>query len=577
MTSDKIWNIKDPSPIAPKIAGECDLSLLQSQLLINRDIADKESVEAFLHLRLADMADPMLMKGMRHALPVILKAIKHREKIAIFGDYDADGLTATALLFNFFAMLDLPVSFYVPNRLDEGYGLNRMAIEKIRGEGVGLIITVDCGISNAPEIAFARSLGMEVVVTDHHQVQGQLQLDCPAINPHQPGCSFPFKDLAGVGVAFFLAVAIRAELRNRGWFKTRKEPDLKEYLDLVALGTVADRVHLTGQNRILVNSGIEAMAGTRWAGMKAMMEVADIQNEEISAEDLAFRLAPRLNAPGRIGESALGIQLLTTQDGIFAKNFALRINSANIKRQIIEREIFSLIEDRVDTGGGVEDRRTLLMGDESWHSGVLGIVASRLVDKYYRPALVYNVHNGLAVGSGRSIDGFNLFLALNRLGSLFEKFGGHSHAAGFTIRVENIAVFKRELEGLAREKLRDEALVPSIDVDAELSLEKVDMEMIHEIGVLSPFGAGNPEPSFLVRSVDVLESRVVGERHLKLKVRQAGNGKPFDAIGFGLGDVHIPAGRTADMVFTPELNRWQGYENIQLRLIDIKSPAEKEV
>ncbi len=575
MPSEKNWNIKPTSSLAPKIAVECNLSLLQSQLLINRGLSDKESVQAFLHLRLADMADPMLMKGMRHALPVILKAIESGEKIAIFGDYDADGLTATALLFNFFAMLDLPVSFYVPNRLDEGYGLNRHAIEKIRGNGVGLIITVDCGISNAPEIVFARSLGMEVVVTDHHQVQDQLQLDCPAINPHQPGCSFPFKDLAGVGVAFFLAVAIRAELRDRGWFKTRPEPDLKEYLDLVALGTVADRVRLIGQNRILVNSGIEAMAGTRWAGMKALMEVSDIQNGEISAEDLAFRLGPRLNAPGRIGESDLGIQLLTSQDGIFAKNFALRINSANSKRQIIERDIFTRIEDRVDTAGGVEECRTLLMGDETWHRGVLGIVASRLVDKYYRPALIYNVHNGLAVGSGRSIDGFNLFLALNALSPLLEKFGGHSHAAGFTIRVENIGVFKRELEAMAREKLRDEALIPSIDVDMELPLEQINTEMIHEIRMLSPFGAGNPEPSFVAHSVDVLESRVVGERHLKLKVRQAGNAKPFDAIGFGLGGMSLPAGRTADLIFTPELNRWQGYENIQLRVMDIKSPAEK--
>ena len=323
MPSEKVWNIKPTSPLAPKIAFKSGLSLLQSQLLINRGISDKASVQSFLCLRLADMADPMLMKGMRRALSVILKAIEIGDKIAIYGDYDADGLTATALLFNFFSALDRPVSFYIPNRLDEGYGLNPAAIEKISANGVGLIITVDCGISNGPEIAFAQSLGMKVVVTDHHQVLDQLHLDCPAINPHQPGCSFPFKDLAGVGVAFFLAVAIRAELRDRGWFKTRVEPNLKEYLDLVALGTVADRVDLTGQNRILVNSGIAVMAGTRWAGMKAMMEVADIHHKEISAEDLAFRLAPASERPGQNRRACSGNPVVDYPGWHFCQEFCV--------------------------------------------------------------------------------------------------------------------------------------------------------------------------------------------------------------------------------------------------------------
>ncbi|MBW1851521.1 MAG: single-stranded-DNA-specific exonuclease RecJ [Deltaproteobacteria bacterium] len=570
MPSNKVWKIKPLSPLASKLALETGLSLLQAQLLVNRGISDKESAMSFLCLRLADIVDPMLLKGMGDALTLILDAVESRDKVTIFGDYDADGLTATALLYNFFSNLGLPVSYYIPDRLEEGYGLNKNAIKKISGEGARLIITVDCGSSNKQEIAFANSLGMKVVVTDHHQLMDSSQPDCPVINPHQSGCLFPFKDLAGVGVAFYLAVAIRACLREKGWFKTRTEPDLKEYLDFVALGTVADRVSLLGQNRILVNSGMEIMAGTRWAGMKAMKEVADIRDSEIGAEDLAFRLAPRLNAPGRIGDPDLGIQVLTTKEPVTAKNLALRINTVNGQRQEIEWNIFDQIENTIETMGGIGDRRTLVLGSEDWHKGVLGIVASKLVDKYYRPTLVYSVQDGLAVGSGRSIDGFNLFRALSRFSYLFKKFGGHAHAAGFTLKADKIKDLERELEAFAREILSDENLVPAIDVDAVLPLQDLTPEIVHQIRSLSPFGQGNPEPIFMARFLDVLESRVIGERHLKLRVRQKGEGRVFGAIGFGLSDEHPLEGKTVDMVFTPEINRWKGYESIQLRVVDLR-------
>ena len=556
--------------MTPKLALETGLSPLQAQLLINRGISDSKSALSFLHLRLADMADPMLLKGMADALILIREAADNNDRITIFGDFDADGLTATALLYNFFSSLGLPVSYYIPNRLEEGYGLNKKAIEAIGRNGTGLILTVDCGTSHERETAFAQRLGMKVVVTDHHQVPDKFLPNCPVINPHQPGCPFPFKDLAGVGVAFFLAVAVRAGLRDKGWFKTRPEPDLKEYLDLVALGTVADRVRLMGQNRMLVNSGIEILAGTRWSGMKALKEVADVRDSEIVAEDLAFKLAPRLNAPGRIGEPDIAIQLLTSDDPVSAKNLALRINAANNKRQSIERKIFERIENMIEATEGIEDRRILFLGSEDWHRGVLGIVASRLVAKYYRPSLVFNIRDGLAVGSGRSIDGFNLFRGLSRFSHLFEKFGGHAHAAGFTLKIDRLKTLERELEALAGEILSDQDLVPAIDVDAELPLGDIMDETVSQIRSLAPFGEGNPEPGFLARSLVALESRVVGERHLKFRVRQAGEGRPFDAIGFGLADEHPLEGKTIDMVFTPEMNRWQGDDSIQLRVIDLK-------
>lgn len=568
MSSNKVWKLKPPSPLASQLAYEVGLTPLQAQLLINRGISDKESASSFLSPRLSHMADPMLFKGMDDAVETIVKAIENRKKILIFGDYDADGLTATALLLNFFSNIGFPASFYIPNRLSEGYGPNRRAIERIAKNGTDLIITVDCGISSRNETVLAKNLGMKVVVTDHHQIPKDFQANCPVINPHQQDCLFPFKDLAGVGVAFFLAVAMRAALREKNWFKAGSEPDLRDYLDLVALGTVADRVPLLDQNRILVNSGMRAMARSRWAGIKAMKEIANIDGDEITADDMAYRLAPRLNAPGRIGGPEIGIHVLTEKNPVLARDLALKINSANIQRQGIERDIFNQIEHIIEKTDGIGDQRTLFMTGEGWHKGVLGIVASRLVDKHHRPSLVLNIEDSVAVGSGRSIDGFNLYSALSRFGHLFEKFGGHAHAAGFTLKADNLNALRSELEGLAGKTVSDEELVPSIVVDAEISLQDITPEMVHQIRALSPFGEKNPEPIFLAHSLEVLHSRVVGERHLKLKVRQGE--KPFDTIGFGLADRHPLEGKTIDMVFTPELNRWQGHEKIQLKVIDLR-------
>ena len=562
-----VWKLKPPSPLASRLALEAGLTPLQAQLLINRGISNPSQAKSFLCPRLADMADPMLLKDMDFALAVILKSVKDREKITIYGDYDADGLTATALLLNFFSCLGTETSSYIPNRLKEGYGLDKEALETIAEDGTGLIITVDCGISNSKEIAFAKSLSMNVVVTDHHQVPQGFTADYPVVNPHRADCPFPFKDLAGVGIAFFLAVAVRSALRKEGLFKTVPEPDLKDYLDLVALGTVADRVPLLDQNRMLVSTGLGIMGKSRWEGIKAMIKVSGIEDTDITSDDLAFRLGPRLNAPGRMDDPGLCIKILTADDTLLAKNLALRINDANIKRQGVERRILARIESKIKKTEGFDNCRALVMAGEGWHKGVLGIVASRLVDKYNRPALVLDVQDGMAVGSGRSIDGFNLYEALSRLSNLFEKFGGHAHAAGFTLKAANLETLKNELEGLAGKTLKQEDLVPVIEMDAEVSLGHITSDMVRQVKTLGPFGEGNAEPVFLARSLEVAASRVVGERHLKLRVSQGGT--TLEAIGFGLAYKHPLKGKTVSMAFTPELNRWQGYERIQLRVIDL--------
>jgi len=509
----------------------------------------------------------MLLKDMDMAVRLILSALEDRENITIYGDFDADGITATALLLNFFTSLHIPVSYYVPDRFNEGYGLNRSAIETIAKNGNGLIITVDCGTANRKEIALAKELGMKVVVTDHHQVPEDFQPSCPVVNPHRPDSTFPFKNLAGVGVAFFLAIAVRTALRERGWFRTRPEPDLKDYLDLVALGSVADMVSLLDQNRILVRSGLERMRYSRWPGIKAIQEISGTGSRDITSSDLAYKFAPRLNASGRMGDAEMGVTVLTTDNLFIARELTGRLNAMNIERRSIERNILNQIEDAVISMEDLKNRRTLVVSGTGWHRGVLGIVASRLVDRHHRPALVLDVQDSMARGSGRSISGFNLYRALARLKHLFEKFGGHSQAAGFTLKASNIDSLSKGLESLARDELGRDDLSSAIEVDAEMSLRDLSMESVSRIRSLSPFGPGNPEPVFYAHSLEVIESRVVGERHLKLKVKQGRN--VVEAIGFGLSKKH-PLEDNINMVFSPEINRWQGYEKIQLRIVDLE-------
>ncbi len=567
-----IWKSRPPSPHVSRLANESNITPLQAQLLINRGITDASSATSFLDPKLSQLMDPMLLQDMGLAVERIVAAIERQEKITVYGDYDADGITATALLLNFFSSLGVSAFFYVPNRLTEGYGLNPEAVEKIVEDGTGLVITVDCGTSNQNEIDLARKLGVEVVVTDHHQIPKDFDPNCPVLNPHRSDSSFFFKSLAGVGVAFFMIIAVRAALRDKGWFKDRAEPDLKDYLDLVALGTVADMVPLLGQNRILTKWGIERMKSPSWHGIEAMKEIAALNPSHITPYDLAFKLAPRLNAPGRLKSAGISIQLLTTEDPALARHLARQLNTLNNQRQSIEQAILDQIEEKIISMTDLGERRTLVLSGHDWHRGVLGIVASRLVGKYHRPTLLLDVRDGMAFGSGRSIDGFNLHQALQRLSHLFERFGGHYHAAGFALKVSYIQALSNELEDLAREVLSEDDLIPRIEIDGSISLSDLNPDTIRDIQSLAPFGSGNPEPIFHAQNLEVLHSRVVGERHLKLKVGQGG--QIMEAIGFGFSDRHPLQGEAIDMVFTPEINEWRGYEKIQLKIVDMQVTGE---
>jgi len=568
MNNNKIWKLHSASPYASRFALDLGITPLKAQLLLNRGISDRDSAISFLYPRLSCLLDPMLLKDMDKAVDSILCAVENHENIAVYGDYDADGITATAVLLNLFSSLNIRASSYIPDRLAEGYGLNMDAVKKLSDRGVNLIITVDCGIANRKEIEFAQDLGMKVVVTDHHQIPNDFKPVCPVVNPNRTDSSFPFRELAGVGVAFFLAIAIRSALRERNGFNGLPEPDLRKYLDLVALGTVGDMVPLMDQNRILTLHGIEAMKRSVWPGIRAMKAMSGVDETAISSYDLAFRLAPRLNAPGRMGDKNAGLLALTTDSDSVAAEMARDLDNINSQRQCIEGEIYNEIEETMMPGLDLKKRKIILLARPGWHKGVLGIVASKLLERYHRPCLLFSVEGDKAIGSGRSIDGFNLFKALSGMEHLIEKFGGHYHAAGCTIKVSDMGEFQKGMEELAYNELSDEDLIPSICVDAQLNLSDLTLESVADIRSMEPFGSGNPDPTFYSEGLQVLDSRVAGERHLILRIRQGSS--VMDTVGFNLSHMHPLKNAVVNMIYSPEINSWNGNRKVRLRIIDLE-------
>jgi single-stranded-DNA-specific exonuclease len=558
------WILEDPAPAAGRLARAAGISPLQAQILCRRGIDTPGAARRFLTPRLADLSGPNLLDDMEKAVDRVLRAARSALPVTVYGDYDADGLTATALLVRFFREIGMDAFPYVPDRFEEGYGLNRGAVEWIARTRGGLLVTVDCGTGNLEEVKQALDLGLDVVVTDHHRVPEGFDAPCPVVNPKRPGCGFPCRGLSGVGVAFYLAAAVRAAMREGGWFRSRPEPDLRSYLDLVAIGTVADMVPLLEENRLLVTAGMEAMRVSRWPGVTALRELSGVEAAHVSPEDVAFRLAPRINAAGRLGKARVGLEALLTSEPAEAKRLALRLQSLNEERRQLEQAVLTRILTELPPPEAVDGRRSLVLCGRDWHQGVLGIVASRIARRYGRPTLVLDVRDGVATGSGRSVGGFDLHSALQGLDGLFLRFGGHRHAVGLSLETRSIEQLRDCLEAAAREGLTEHDMAPPLRVEAELPLGSVTKETIEEIQRLGPFGSGNPEPLFLSGGLDVLESRVVGEHHLKLRV--AHRGMVIEAIGFEHGHLHPLGGRRVSAVHHPRINRWKGVESLQLNI-----------
>ncbi|NVM22366.1 MAG: single-stranded-DNA-specific exonuclease RecJ [Desulfobacterales bacterium] len=534
---EKKWSILSPEPDQVQcLTDTLGCHPVVATVLVNRNICTAEQAASFLKPSLAEVRSPFLMKDMDRAVDRILLALQRREKVVVFGDYDVDGITATSLLFGFLKHLDMDVDYHIPDRLTEGYGLSPEYVEKgAIARGINLIITVDCGISSHEAIRAAHNSGIDVIVTDHHEIPPVLPDAFAILNPKQPACPSGFTWLAGVGVAFNLVLALRKRLRDEHFWETRTEPNLKAACDLVALGTVADMVPILEENRIYVKAGLEVLASYVRPGVKALLDVCQITNGALDAWDVAFRLAPRLNAAGRLRHASMGLELLTTSSPEAAHTIAENLDQENSRRQAIEKEIFSEILRRLEANPQLLRKRALVLEQQGWHEGVIGIVASRLVERYVRPVVLIAVTDGMGKGSARSPEGLDLFKALKACDHCLEKFGGHQAAAGLTLKAENIPAFGKEFEKTVSRNA-PVGLVPKLSIDAEISASEITPRFANELEQLAPFGTGNPEPLFMLSDMDVLSGRIVGARHMQMRLRPSNCVKtgPFDAILFNV-------------------------------------------
>jgi single-stranded-DNA-specific exonuclease len=553
------------------LAAALRLHPLAARVLAARGHADPAAAEAFLSARLADLPDPFAMKGMEAAVARIARALEAGERIACYGDYDVDGVTSTALLCGFLRAAGADVITYTPHRLVEGYGLNREAVARLAAQGVRLLVTLDCGITSVEEVRAAAELGVDTVVVDHHTVPVELPAAAAILNPHQPGCGYPSKELAAVGVTFALAMALRRRLREAGRFGARRpEPNLKDALDLVALGTVADVVPLVGANRILVRWGLEVLTRSRRPGVRALLSVAGVAaGTPVTAGQVGFRIAPRINAAGRLDDAGRGVRLLLSEDPAEARSLAEELDRENQARQEIERRILdqALADAAARVGEGV---RGLVLARDGWHAGVVGIVASRVVERFHRPAVLIAMDDAGGKGSGRSIEGFHLYDALSACSGHLARFGGHRHAAGVTVERAALAPFRAAFEAYAAAHVADDDLVPRCRIDGWLEDGDVTERAAEELARLGPFGAGHPEPVFALRGA-AARARTVGAggTHLKLSL-----GRGLDAIGFGMGDrLPLCADGPVEAAFTVGFDEWDGTRRLQLRLKDVRRPT----
>ncbi|MEM7033949.1 MAG: single-stranded-DNA-specific exonuclease RecJ [Chloroflexota bacterium] len=540
------------------------------QILYNRGIFETDSVAHFLDKRAANGIDTTSeMAGTPEAVDRIATAIQKQESIVVYGDYDADGVTSTALMVQALRAFGANVRGYIPNRFEEGYGLNQQAIADLAAEGVALIITVDCGIRSAAEVTYGNELGVNFIITDHHQIpRDELGQDIipPAVavlNPKRIQCQYPFKDLAGVGVAFKLIQALQRELQPSQF----SEEDI---IDLVAIGTVADMAPLVGENRFLVQSGLSRINKPKRIGLKTLIEHARLRPGEITAGSIGFTLGPRLNAAGRLTTAQLAYELLTTSDATQAKAISDQLNQINLDRQQMTQTFVDQAREKILQGDA--DAPIHLVIDETFNEGVVGLVASRLADEFYRPVLVAHHGEKTTKGSARSIPEFDITRALDQVADLLVKYGGHAAAAGFTINNENLPEFRLRLHEIAQDNLGQKTLQKTLPIDAEINLRGVNFNLVQEIQALQPFGYSNPTPKFMTKGLIVKHHTVVGKEGNHLKMKLFDGKQNWDAIGFQMGHTWSPETRLTkiDAAYSLEINTWQGRSNLQLNLKDIR-------
>ncbi len=556
----KQWQVAAPCPEGQRGLEEAGLPPLLAGLLAARGMTDPEQVRRLLSPEAEPIPDPMLLRDMDRAAARVRQALEKEELIAVYGDYDVDGITSTCLLTQFLAARGGRVVPYIPSRLGEGYGLNPEAVHALFEQGVGLIITVDCGITAVEETALAAELGMDVVITDHHACKAGLPPAAAVVDPHRPDCSYPFKGLAGVGVALMLAMAVAAPGERSAVFD--------EYCDLAAVGTVADVMPMTGANRAIVSLGLKRLDPPRRLGLAALLRCAGLADRPSTSVSVGYTLAPRINASGRMGRAEVAVELFLTRDPARAEELAVLLCELNRERQGIESEIFrqcvQCLTDR-------PQQDAIVLAGDQWHQGVVGIVASRLAEKYACPCFMICLDGGMGKGSCRSWGDINLFELLSSCDGLLENFGGHALAAGFTVKEENIPALALALRRLVAERRRERDLPSVLEVDMAVSPRHLTVEAVEALDLLEPCGTGNPRPVFLLRGAQVHTMAQVGRgRHLKLRLES--RGIPLDAIYFSSqgAELGLTPGCRVDVAFYPQINDFRGVRSVQLQVVDLR-------
>ena len=561
------WVLKEAaSGVADQIAKTSGLPPVVAAALANRGVATAEQAREFLHGHIDDLGDPMTMAGMSEAVALVRGAIDDGRPIRIYGDYDVDGVSATALLVRALSALGGRVDYYLPHRIREGYGLNQAAVERAAADGIRLLATVDCGIAAVEAIAQARSAGISVIVVDHHRPPEVLPDADAILNPGRPDCSYPFHHLAAVGVAYQLVSALSLTLGI-----PRQAP--YRFLDLVALGTVADVVPLLGENRILLREGLRCLRQTRKVGLQALIQVSGLAPSRLGSHQIAFVLAPRLNAAGRIEHAEAAARLLLTTDKEEADRLAADLDRHNLQRQEEEGRTLEEAEAMVTESVDLDRDWVIVLAREGWHVGVVGIVASRLVDRYHRPALLIALEQGAGRGSGRSIPDFHLWNALDAAREHLQQFGGHAMAAGVTVSEDQVPGLRRALNDHAREHLRPEALEPTIVFDAWAQPSELTTEVVSHLNTLAPFGAGNPTPVLASRDLTLRGVDPLGANadHARLRLAESARGGSAEAVWFDCADFinRLTVGQKVDVCFVPEIDEWRGGSSVRLRVRDL--------
>lgn len=562
--NNKLWIYRDcEEGKVERLAREAGISRLMAGVFAARGIDEPDYVRDFIKPSLEKLHSPFLLKDVEKAVDRIIKAIERKEKIVIYGDYDVDGVTSTSMLLNFLLTQGASVDYFIPDRFDEGYGLTAGAVDKVLQMGAKLVVTVDCGITAIDEIDMLNVNNVQVIVTDHHECKNMLPDAFAVINPHRSDCEYPFKELAGVGVVFKLVHALCLVLGDGSLFL--------KYLDLVTLGTIADIVKLLDENRIIVKHGLGAIEKTENIGLRALIAVSGLTDKPINTYNIGFGLAPRINAAGRTGSAARAVTLLTTDDEKLAERIAAELNEENRYRQETEKEILQQAIEYVESQVNLEAENVIVAVGKGWHHGIIGIVASRITERYYRPCILISEEDGMGRGSGRSIEGFNLFQALTHCKDTLVKFGGHELAAGLSLDIANLPEFKKRINSYAGSILTEKELTPRIKIDYAVKKEDISIESVAQLEMLAPFGPGNSSPVFSFDSLKIADIRCISEKkHLKLKLED--NGFFIDAVGFNMGELEgcYKASDYLDSAFTLEINTWNNSSKVQMLLKDLR-------